>query len=276
MNAAKEPANEWIAEIVAFLQRFEKPDEVIQEMFRHLDDAQLSEADQKQFMNAAMTSRTDFQKYRDAVKKAEKLNQDIAIKAKELARLLDAIQGHGLSDLPMEFYDVRTLLRETDSRTDDLTMWRVTRHHLLGQQYGLSNDKDAPVNAPKVIVQRKVKISPVTKPDPAAQVRADIDYSWKIAPPLANLLGTVAKAASNYEPRFYGRTGAAIEKRQPNPKTEFIRAFGYMLAEAGIPATPPVMNAMACMTTIAIDDGDTIACYDDVKQALGLKQKPAG
>jgi hypothetical protein len=240
VNAAKEPGNEWIAEIVAFLQRFERQNELIQEMFRHLDDAMLSEADQHQFMNAAMVSRTDFTKYRDAVKRAAKLNQDIATKAEELAGLLDAIQGRGLSDLPMEFYDVRTLLHETDNRRD-LTWWGVNRGNLTGKSAG-----------------------------------ENALYAWGIAPSLAELLGTVAQAASNYEPRFYGRTGAAIEKRQPNPKTEFIRAFGYMLAEAGIPATPPVMNAMACMTTIAIDDGDTIACYDDVKQALGLKQKPAG
>lgn len=240
VNAAKEPGNEWIAEIVAFLQRFERQNELIQEMFRHLDDAMLSEADQKQFMNAAMTSRTGFKKYRVAVDKAAKLNQDITTKAEELARLLDAIQGCGLSDLPMEFYDVRTLLRETDNRRD-LTWWPVNRDNLTGQSAG-----------------------------------ENALYAWGISPSLAELLCTVAKVASNYEPRFYGRTGAAIERRQHNPKTEFIRAFGYMLAEAGIPATPPVMNAMACMTTIAIGDGDTIACYDDVKQALGLKQKPAG
>ncbi len=240
VNAANEPGSEWIAEIVAFLQRFEKQNELIQEMFRHLDDAMLSEADQNEFMNAAMTSRTDFKKYRVAVDKAAELNQDIATKAKELARLLDEIQGHGLSDVPMEFYDVRTLLRETDNRRD-LTWWGVNRRNLTGESAG-----------------------------------ENALYAWGIAPSLAELLGTVAKAASNYEPRFYGRTGAAIERRGHNPKTEFIRAFGYMLDKAGIPATPPVMNAMACMTTIAIDDGDTIASYGDVKQALGLKQKPAG
>ena len=240
MNAAKEPGNEWIAEIVAFLKRFEKPDELIQEMFRHLDDAMLSEANQAEFMNATMVSRTNFAKYRNALKEAAKLNQDIATKAEELARLLDAIQGHGLSDVPMEFYDVRTLLHETDNRRD-LTWWGVNRDNLTGKSAG-----------------------------------ENALYAWGIAPSLAELLGTVAKAASNYEPRFYGRTGAAIEKRQPNPKTEFIRAFGYMLAKAGIPATPPVMNAMACMATIAIDNPDAIASYDDVKQALGLKQKPAG
>ena len=238
---AKEPGNEYIAEVVAFLHRFEKTDENIREMFRHLERAKLSEADQKKFMNAAWTSRTDFAKYRAAEKKAANLNQDIATKAEELAGLLDEIQWLGLSDLPMAFYNVRTLLHESDSRDDDLTMWRVKRHDLTGKSAG-----------------------------------ANADYAWRIAPSLANLLGTVAKAASNYEPRFHGRIGAAIELRQHNPKYEFIRAFWNMLDKAKIPATRPVLNAIACMTSVALADRDIIASYDDVRQALGLKKKASG
>jgi hypothetical protein len=236
--AAKEPGNEWIAEVVAFLHRFEKKNVDIEKMFSHLNDANLSDADKKLFVNFAWAALTDYGKYRDAVKKAAKLNQDIATKAQELASLLDAIQGRGLSDVPIEFYDVRTLLHETDNRRD-LTWWPVNRDNLTGQSAG-----------------------------------ENALYAWGIAPSLAELLGTVAKAASNYEPQFYGRIGAAIERRGHNPKTEFIRAFGYMLAEARIESTPAVLNAMACIETVAIN-GDP-ATYDDVKQALGLKQKPAG
>jgi hypothetical protein len=274
-NAANGPGSEYIAEIVAFLKRFENPDEAIREMFRHLDDAKLSEADQKQFMNAAWASRTDFAKYRAAEKKAAKLNQDIAIKAEELARLLDEIQGYGLSDVPMEFYDLRTLLLETDNRRD-LVWWPVNRHHLLGQSYVLPNDKGAPASAPKVIARKNVTKPRVTKPDPAAQVRADIVYAWGIAPSLADLLGTVAKAASNYEPKFYGAIGAAVGSQKPNAKTEFIRAIWHWLDKARIPPTRPVLKAIACMTTVALDDPDTIATYEDVRQALGFKKKASG
>lgn len=239
VNAAKEPGNEWIAEIVAFLHRFEKQDELIQEMFSHLNDANLSDAAKKLFVNFAWAALTDYGKYRDAVKKAKELNQDIAIKAEELARLLDEMQGHGLSDVPMEFYDVRTLLRETDN-PNDLTWWRMNCDNLTGGSAG-----------------------------------ENALYAWGIAPSLAELLGTVAKAASNYEPQFYGRIGAAVG-RQHNPKTEYLRAFGHLLAEARIERTPAVLNAVACIATVAINDGETIATCDDVKQALGLKQKPAG
>ena len=94
---AKEPGNESIAEMVAFLRRFEKKDIRIKETFSYLSAANLSDDDMKQFVNAAYASLTDYKKYRDAVKNAAKLNHDIAIKAEELARLLDEIQGHGLS-----------------------------------------------------------------------------------------------------------------------------------------------------------------------------------
>jgi hypothetical protein len=234
---AKEPGNEYIAEVVAFLQRFEKKDVDIEKMFSHLNDANLSDADKKLFVNFAWAALTDYGKYRDAVKKAEKLNQDIAIKAEELAGLLDAIQGHGLSDVPIEFYDVRTLLRETDN-PNDLTWRGMNCDNLTGGSAG-----------------------------------ENALYAWGIAPSLAELLGTVAKAASNYEPQFYGRIGAAVG-RQHNPKTEYLRAFGHLLAEARIERTPAVLNAVACIATVAIN-GDP-ATYDDVKQALGLKQKPAG
>lgn len=241
--AAKEPGNKWIAEIVAFLQRFEKPDEEIQEMFRHLDDANLSEADQRNFMNAAWSSLTDFVKYRNIVKETSKLNKDIATKAKELATLLNQIQGHGLSGLPMTFYDVRTLLHETDNQRD-WTWWKANRDKLVGESAG-----------------------------------EDVRYAWSAAPSLSELLGTVAEAASDYSPCFNGRIGAAIRPSLHNRKTEFIRAFADGLDDAGIPmTTSEVINAIAGMTTVAINDGTTIASRDDVKQALGLKKKkkPAG
>ena len=232
---ANNPGNEWIAEVVTFLRRFEKKDKRIEDMFSYLSAANLSDVDMKRFVNAAHASLTDYKKYRDAVKKAAKLNHDIEIKAEELALLLDDIQGHGLFYLPREFQDVRTLLHETDNPRD-LTWWRANRDNLTG--------KSAAANAV---------------------------YTWGIAPSLADLLGTVAKAARNYEPQFGGRIGAAIKNRVSNSKTQFLRAFGHELAEACIEPSPDVLNAMACMATVALDSIDVT--FDDVKQALGLKGK---
>lgn len=255
---ANEPGNEWIAPIVAFLRRFEKKDESIKEMFSYLDKANLSDASKKQFLNCAWAALTDYTKYRAAKNKAEKLNQDIAAKAEELAGLLDDIQGHGLSDVPIEFYDVRTLLHETDNRRD-LTWWCANRNNLTGKSAG-----------------------------------ENALYAWGIAPSLADLLGTVAKAARNYEPSFYGRIGAAISKGQLSLRTEFIRAFGHELIQAGIPLTESsvlpsmtvnvrsrskstparavaysVRKAMAALATVAL--GETIREREVVQQFPDIK-----
>ena len=230
---AEDPGNEEIAEIVGYLRRFEKKDERIEEMFSYLSAAKLSDDDKILFVRASYASLTNFKKYRDAVKKAAKLNDDIAIKAAELAHLLDDIQGLGLSYVPLEFQDVRTLLHETDNRRD-LTWWRVTRDKLTGKSAG-----------------------------------GNALYAWGIAPSLTELLSTVAKAARNYKPQFGGRIGAGIEKRQNNDKTQYLRAFGHELGK--IAMTPTILNAMACIATVALNDPDIVVCNDDVRQALDLK-----
>lgn len=229
-----DPAHEWIAKIVTFLQRFGKQDEIIEEMFGHLNDAGFSDNEYKRFMNAAWASLTNYAKFRNNVIEAKELNREIATTARELARLLGSIQGRCLDDLPMEFYDVRTLLRETDNPSD-LTWWGVNKDNLTG--------------------------------GPAGE---NALYAWGIAPSLADLLRTVAKAADNYEPRYFGRIGAAIQKRERNNKTEFIRAFGHEL-QAEIDFTPSVIHAIALMATVALNDNDIDVSSDDVRQALGLK-----
>jgi hypothetical protein len=235
---ANNPGNEWIAEIVAFLRRFEKKDKRIEDMFSHLSAANLSDDDMKRFVDAACASLTDYKKFRNAVKKAAELNDDIAIKAEELARLLDDIQGHGLFYLPLEFQDVRTLLNETDSERDH-TWWRSIRGDLTGQSAG-----------------------------------GKALYAWGYAPSLAELLGTVAKAAHNYKPQFGGRIGAAIEPQQNSPKNEYIRAMWREFGrDAGLDkASRHLMHAVGCITTVAINRNGITADYEAVKQALGLKK----
>lgn len=272
------PGHEYIAEIVAFLQRFEKPDEVIQEMFHHLEDAKLSEADLKQFMNAAWVANPDHKKYRDAIRKADKLRLDIAKSAEALSRQLNEILRLPLTDTPMTFYSLPALLRSTDNR-DDPAMWPLMRPYVLGEPIEQSGEATAPAVADEVTVtvDRSVKVTICeANPDPAHNVWPDLRYAWGIAPDLPQLLETVAKAARDYEPRFYGRIGDAIAKQKPSPKTEYIRALRSMLKDARIDETPAVRNAIACVTTVALNDPDMVASYDDVRQALGLKQKSAG
>ncbi len=270
---ANDPGHKWIASIVTFLRRFEKQDERIEEMFSYLERAELSDAHKKQFMNAAWASLADYNKARDAVKLAEKQRQAIATKATELADLLRGALGHGFSNVPMEFYSVRTLLHHTNG--SDLT-WPYNRRELLGlgDPMAKPNGEVDSTGAAKVVVNRVIEGSaPMQEPDSVTRLRGNIEYAWKLAPDLPDLLDTVAKAARNYEPQFYGRIGAALEKREGNTKTNYLRAFGHMLAEARIQPTTDVLNAVACMATVAINDENIVVTCDDVKQALEFKGK---
>ena len=264
-----EPGLEWLVPVVAFLRRFETQDEVIRECFQYLAQEKFSDADKKRFVNAAWVAlASDYPQYRQHLKNAEKQREEIAKKAAELATLIREISRHGLSDLPMEFDDVRTLLRETDG-TDPI--WPIMRRHLLGEPMEPPSENAATDDEVEVIVCREVeiKIGTAQKLAPVAQLREDIGYTWGIAPGLPELLDTVARAARNYEPQFYGRIGAAIEKRQNNDKTQYLRAFRHELD--GFDMTLPILNAMACMATVALNDPNVVVSCDDVKQALDLK-----
>lgn len=257
--AAQEPGNEWIASVVDFLRRFQNEDKRIEAMFQHLDAAGLTESSQKDFVNLAWLALTDYAKYRNILDDADKKRKAIAKQAKELAKLLRGIIDHGLAGMPMEFYSVRTLLRETDG---DDKLWPLMREKLL------------PVPG-----------------DPEAN---GLDYKWGIAPKVPDLLDTVAKVADEYQPQFGGRIGAAISKGQFSPRTEFIRAFGHELIEAGIPLTESsvlpsmtanvrsrskstpaktvaysVRKAMAALATVAL--GETIREREIAQQFPGIK-----
>lgn len=199
--AANGPGNKWITSVVDFLHRFEQQDERINTMFHHLDGAGLDEQKQKSFVNATWLALNDYEKYRDLLKRAEEQRKAIAKQAEELANLLRDITKHGvLADLPTEFFAIRTLLRKTDG---DDQLWPLMRERLS-----------------------------LVPGDPEAN---GLDYIWGIAPKVSDLLDTVAKAARDYQPKIIGRIGAAISKDQRSPRTEFIRAFGQELIEAGIP-----------------------------------------
>ena len=238
-KASKSPGSAWIPEVVAFLRRFQKQDERIKKMFQHLNAAGLSESSQKQFVNAAWLAWTDYRKYRAQIERADQQRKAIAKHAEELAKLLRTTTENGLMGLPMEFYSVRTLLRETDG--DDI-LWPLMREKLLP----ISGDREA----------------------------SDLDYIWGIAPNLPDILDTVAMAANAYQPQFGGRTGAAIAKQENNTKTEYIRALWHELGRTpGLDkASRHLMHAVGCVTTAAINRNGITADYEAVKQAIGLKK----
>jgi len=97
-------------------------------------------------------------------------------------------------------------------------------------------------------------------------------YAWGTAPDLPALLDTVAEAALDFVPSESGAIGAAINSRQRNQKTEYIRAFDNILTNVhNFTLTTPIINAMAIVATVVINDPDIIVTYDDVRKTVSKK-----
>lgn len=226
------------------------------------------------FVAAAWAANMDFSKVRQKIKRAREHNVRIAGAARDLADLLERTSEFGIS-WPSEFGDVATLLRTTDNhemQDHNLGMWRVMRRHVLGERWkDVTGDPSPPDVRPKVSIRRIIVRKGDEAPciDPAEQARAVIVYAWSVAPPLSALLRTLQICASDFEPDEYGMLKAAAGTRQHNPKTEYLRAFAYILAEERqIDITPTVMKAMAITSNVVMNAPDIDATYDDVRKAL--------
>ena len=87
------------------------------------------------------------------------------------------------------------------------------------------------------------------------------------------LLDMVASAARSFQPKIRGMAGAALASRQQNTKTEYLRAFAFLLTVHRLPnfqiaLTTPVMKAMAIAANVALNLPDVDVTYDDVRKAL--------
>ena len=86
------------------------------------------------FIWAAWAARLDYSPYRERLKQAAELRDEIATTVDKLADLLDRIGKTGVS-YPAEFSHVPSLLRNTDNYECDgynLHMWRAVRGYVLG------------------------------------------------------------------------------------------------------------------------------------------------
>ena len=107
------------------------------------------------------------------------------------------------------------------------------------------------------------------KIDPEEKARNTLRYAWGTAPDFSALLGTVAKAARDFTPSESGMIGAAINSRQSSPKTEYLRAFGNVLTEVHeFALTTSIMQAMAIVANVVINQTEVDVTYDDVRKAL--------
>lgn len=188
------------------------------------------------FVDAAYMARRDYSKVRDRRKRADELREDIADSADGLARAIRQLAETGI-EMPGEFYSIPELLRQADNYDEE----GVGRTAFLHPGTG------------------KVEI-----------VQGD---ALKTAPDLPALLDTLANAARRFQPKIYGMAGAALASRQQNTKTEYLRAFGFLLTVHRLPnfqiaLTTPVMRAMAITANVALNLPDVDVTYDDVRKAL--------
>lgn len=233
------------------------------------------------FIHAAWAADIDYSKYRERLKRTKELRDKIADTSEKLAGLLRETAKTGFSFWPSEFYSIPELLRQTDNhkmQNHNLSMWRSLRKYVLGDL----PKRDIPENKPDentidTPAATQIEFVPVgpgeeTEIDPAEARRMSLRYYWGTAPDLSELLDTVAKAARDFQPSESGVIGAAIKSRQRSKagNKEYLRAFGNLLTEGfGITPTTNIMNAMAFVATVVIDDHNFVVTYDDVVKAIG-------
>lgn len=236
----------------------------------------------RNFTHAAWAARVDYSKFRNRKKQAELLANEIANAAENLANMLSKFHSTGICG-PGELSSIPALLEATDNHDMDnrnLHMWRSMRRHVLGRD-AAKNDSDGVHGAlgnesladNRVNVRVKLvalKVEAVV--DTATEARNMLRYAWGTAPSLNALLGTVARAAREFTVNESGAIGAALKKRQSNPSTEYIRAFAHLLFDMHrFQLSSPLMNAMAIVATVVINDPQVDVSYDDVRKSILVK-----
>lgn len=230
------------------------------------------------FLYSAWAARKDYQHFRERLARARKVRTEIIENAERLAALLNESMAIGLG-YPWEFFSVRTLLAGTDNteNENDCVMWQALRSNALG----MAPPKTSPATdgSDSQPGFRLILQNPGDEPqaiDAGTKMRNAVSHAWEKAPYLPALLETLSQAARAYEPQETGATAAAIGSRNRNSKTEYIRAFATLLTEKyHIQLTAPIMNAMAAVVIVALDDPSHDASYDDVRKAIAnMKSKP--
>jgi hypothetical protein len=260
-------------------------DERMKDAYRDLSNAFSDDEDRDRkidkFLHAAYAALTDYSRYRERIKRAQELTGQIAEKAKELADLLRRIRECGHL-LPLEFERADELLRRTDNtenpeypdgKPEEFYMWRGWRHTILGDR---SPAEDGPQAGHDSAARNRESTEHVPQPgeqpetDPAAEEnRKTIRYVWRLAPPVAALLDTLADTAQRYKPAEFGSVRAAIASRKTNIKTTYLRAFAYKLSvDYEFELTRPILHAMATTADVVLSDEDISSTYDDVRKAV--------
>ena len=230
----------------------------------------------RNFIYAAWAARVDYSKYRSQLKRAAELKSEIGRAADALAELIRQFSDTGIC-APSEFFSIKELLRQTDNNKmqgHNLFMWRSMRRHVLGDLPTREGPADKPVGEngePMHPIEIEFCAPMGERPeiDPKEEALNSLRYAWGTAPDLPALLSTLANAARSFVPSESGMIGAAIESRQKNTKTEYLRAFRNLLTDVySFQLTKPIMKAMAVVANVVINLPDVDVDYDDVRKTL--------
>lgn len=261
------------------LHRLVQRDEM-KEVYSKLDEEFTNNEQWRGFISAAYAARMDYSKYRERLKVVVDLRDKIKKTTHKLAGLLRETSDSGFSYWPSDFFSIPELLRKTDNHEmedHNLYMWRSMRRHILGdlprqpvRGNELPQKSDKATSIPKIIrtfIERGEK----PKIDKNEEAGNALRYAWALAPSLDALLDTVVIAANSFEPTESWIIGAAISTRQRSRagNKDYLRAFGYLLTDVHGINTTKIMNAMAVVATVVIDDPNFVVSYDDVDKAIG-------
>jgi hypothetical protein len=267
-------------------------------VFEILQSKLFYDAEQIQsFISSAWIAKCKYLVFRDRNQRAVEISKKITKATTKLIELLEDFEKLGVNG-PSEFYDISTLLEKTDpaqlenshhaeldktyvkqSQNSNSHMWNSFRHTILGKHVNCQSNTEMIAKEEDFILPKfNIRFTNPNEPfsiDPQEELQNAIQYAWKFAPELSVLLKTVSKAAENYNPNKYEKNTikAALQKRQKNLKTEFLRAFCFKLREGKIlsedPA-PALLHSIANISNVIFDSPDLEITYVDVNKTLEI------
>jgi len=296
-----ESSNQKMERDIARINRLISED-LMKKVYERLNDVFFVDVDKESkiliFIHSAWSTNIDYEKPREAVKKAEQLYKKIEAAAEKLADLLDEVDKTGCYN-PSDFFRISYLLGNTDSR-HNFDIWRLKRSVLMGKfsfikqeqlEGNLKIKRNLKIRLMKSFygilcfdeedISRTclVKCKGPIPIDPIEACKNDLQYVWGIAPDLSELLRTVKVAASKSKPNSWDFANAAIESRQNNFKAQYLRGFINLLCQGdecfknllckkNESFSTSLINAIADTATIVLNEPDLIVSYDDVIKKL--------
>jgi hypothetical protein len=210
-------------------------------------------SDDKQWralVHAAWAADCDYGRLRDESKAATALGLRIATASRNLADLLSKFGKLRLLRSGDQFAIADLLLATEPDDREAAQKWRLFREAALGRPVQGAIDTDARNSA-----QRD---------------------GWRSAPSLHLILHRAAAVAEKCEPDAAEFIRAAIDTRQRNRTTAYVRAFASLLEEyGGFSMTRSMKKAIAVVATVVINENNTDVTYDDVRKALARRGRPS-